>query len=84
MSRGGHKYSKVRSKGKRCPVKLAFLFHMNDFNFEAQQKPVQDNGSYEGAKIHCLQKLEPGQWQFCDTIRNELYTLFHKINNALY
>ena len=27
--------------------------------FEAQQKSVQDNGSYEGAKIYCLQKLEP-------------------------
>ena len=35
--------------------------------FEAQQKSVQDNGSYEGAKIYCLQKLEPEQWRFCDT-----------------
>ena len=35
--------------------------------FEAQQKYVQDNGSYEGAKIYCLQKLEPEQWRFCDT-----------------
>ena len=31
MSRGGHKYSLVGSKGKLCPVKLAFMFHMNDF-----------------------------------------------------
>ena len=36
--------------------------------FEAQQKSVQENGSYEGAKIYCLQKLEPEQWRFCDTI----------------
>ena len=35
--------------------------------FEAQQKSVQDIGSYEGAKIYCLQKLEPEQWRFCDT-----------------
>ena len=35
--------------------------------FEAQQKSVEDNGSYEGAKIYCLQKLEPEQWRFCDT-----------------
>ena len=35
--------------------------------FEAQEKSVQDNGSYEGAKIYCLQKLEPEQWWFCDT-----------------
>ena len=38
--------------------------------FEAQQKSVQDKGSYEGAKIYCLQKLEPEQWRFCDTINN--------------
>ena len=31
VSRGGHKYTQVGSKGKLCPVKLAFLFHMNDF-----------------------------------------------------
>ena len=36
--------------------------------FEAQHKSVQDNGSYEGAKIYRLQKLEPEQWRFCDTI----------------
>ena len=35
--------------------------------FEAQQKSVQDNGSYEGAKIYCFQELEPEQWRFCDT-----------------
>ena len=35
--------------------------------FEAQQKSVQDNGSYEGAKIYCIQKLEPEQCRFCDT-----------------
>ena len=35
--------------------------------FEAQQKSVQDNGNYEGAKINCLQKLEPEQWRFCGT-----------------
>ena len=52
MSRGGHKYTQVGSEGELCPVELAFLFHMNDF---------QDNGSYEGAKIYCLQKLEPEQ-----------------------
>ena len=65
VSRGGHKYSKVGSKGKRCPIKLAFLFHMNDFR--SPTEPVQDNGNYEGAKIYCLQKLKPEQWQSCDT-----------------
>ena len=27
----GHTYTQVGSKGKLCPVKLAFLFHMSDF-----------------------------------------------------
>ena len=27
VSRGGHKYTQVGSKGKLCCVKLAFLFH---------------------------------------------------------
>ena len=36
--------------------------------FEAHQKSVQDNGNYEGVKIYCLQKLEPEQWRFCDTM----------------
>ena len=59
MSSGGHNYSREGSEGKLCPVKLVFLFHMNDF--EAQQRFVQDNGSYKGPKIYCLQKLEPEQ-----------------------
>ena len=40
--------------------------------FESQQKSVQDNGSYEGAKIYCLQKLEPEQRRFCDTLTTML------------
>ena len=74
MSSGGHKYSQVGSEGNLCPVKLAFLFHMNDFR--AQQKSVQDNGSYEGAKIYCLQKLEPEQWRFCDMLIQVISKLF--------
>ena len=31
VSSGRHKYSQEGSEGKTCPVKLAFLFHMNDF-----------------------------------------------------
>ena len=35
--------------------------------FEAQQRSVQDNSNYKGAKIYCLQELEPEQWRFCYT-----------------
>ena len=43
--------------------------------FEDQQKSVQDNGSYEGAKIFWLQKLEPEKWRFCDTAMRVLWTV---------
>ena len=48
--------------------------------FEAQQKSVQDNGSYEGAKIYCLQKLEPEQWRFCDTFKFRMACLYDDNN----
>ena len=31
VSSGGHNYSQEESEGKLYPVKLAFLFYMNDF-----------------------------------------------------
>ena len=43
--------------------------------FEAQQKSVQDNGSYEDAKIFCLQKFEPNNGDSVIRLQLHNYTL---------